>query len=405
MTVHSSDSRFPSAAIVPTETVLRDLVSHTGVEAADVTFAELTTLRVGGRPAATLLCRTAEAVATVVGTLDTAKIPVLVVGGGSNLVVGEEVSELVAVVLEDAGDAGGAGQVDIDTGSGVVRAFGGVVWDRLVAATVDAGLGGLECLSGIPGSVGATPVQNVGAYGAEVSQTLHRVQLYDRSTGDLSWVSPESLDLGYRYSNLKFTSRAVVTSVEFALTTDGLSSPLRFGELARRLGVSDTGDTGDTGDNAARRPVADVRETVLDLRRSKGMVLDAADHDTWSAGSFFTNPVVDTEVADRVRQSVAETRGEADAAAMPRFPAGDGQEKLSAAWLIERAGFSRGWHVDGNDRAGLSSRHTLALTNRGGAASADIVGLARAIRDGVRETFGVTLVPEPVWVGVELDGR
>ncbi|MDN6325700.1 MAG: UDP-N-acetylmuramate dehydrogenase, partial [Corynebacterium sp.] len=144
-----------------------------------------------------------------------------------------------------------------------------------------------------------------------------------------------------------------------------------------------------------------------ELRRGKGMVLDAADHDTWSAGSFFTNPVVDTATADEVQRLVASSRGEQDAAAMPRFPAGDAAgentEKLSAAWLIERAGFDRGWHVPGHARAGLSGKHTLALTNRGQASSADVVELARAVRDGVRDTFGVTLVPEPVWIGVTLD--
>lgn len=377
-------------------------------ERADVgtsarSFTELTTLRVGGTPSVVLSCRSQSAAAEVVGTLDAEDVPLLVVGGGSNLVVGEDVPGLVAVVLEAPGSAEDDGLLEIDRGTGVVRAFAGLVWDNVVAATVDAGLGGLECLSGIPGSVGATPVQNVGAYGAEVSQTLRRVQLFDRTTGQTSWVGPEALDLAYRYSNLKFTSRAVVTAVEFQLTTDGLSAPLRFGELARRLGVG-AGEA--AGDGDARRPVHQVRETVLELRRGKGMVLDPDDHDTWSAGSFFTNPVVDSAVADEVQRIVGTTRGAEDAAGMPRFPAGgpdDGREKLSAAWLIERAGFTRGWHVPGNDRAGLSTKHTLALTNRGSATSSDIVGLARAVRDGVRDTFGVTLVPEPVWVGVALD--
>ncbi|MGP9722603.1 UDP-N-acetylmuramate dehydrogenase [Corynebacterium sp. AOP40-9SA-29] len=377
---------------------LGHLTSRDDVETSSRSFADLTTLRVGGAPAHTLCCRSADAVAEVVRSLDEAGVPLLVVGGGSNLVVGEDVAGLVAVVLESEGKDGT--DVAIDAASGVVRAFAGVVWDDLVAATVDAGLGGLECLSGIPGSVGATPVQNVGAYGAEVSQTLHRVQLFDRSTGETSWVSPESLELGYRYSNLKFTSRAVVTAVEFSLSTDGLSAPLRFGELARRLGVTEQ-------DGTSRRPASEVRDMVLELRRGKGMVLDDADHDTWSAGSFFTNPVVDAATADEVQRLVASSRGEQDAAAMPRFPAGDAagekMEKLSAAWLIERAGFARGWHVPGSERAGLSSKHTLALTNRGQASSADIVELARAVRDGVREAFGVTLVPEPVWIGVTLD--
>lgn len=368
-----------------------------GVERTDRSFAALTTLRVGGTPAATLVCSTPAAVATVVGALDGAGVPLLVVGGGSNLVVGEDVGGLVAVVLAPA--RGEDAAPTIDTATGTVTAFAGEVWDDLVAATVAAGLGGLECLSGIPGSVGATPVQNVGAYGAEVSRTLSRVQLHDRTTGTLDWVDPVSLDLAYRYSNLKFTGRAVVTAVEFRLTTDGLSAPLRFGELARRLGVT-------ADEDRPRRPVADVREAVLALRRGKGMVLDPADHDTWSAGSFFTNPVVpDAAARDAVLAAVTDRCGADVAESMPCFAAGEGF-KLSAAWLIDRAGFGKGWQVPasegGTGRAGLSTKHTLALTNRGGATTADIVALATAVRDGVRAAFGVTLVPEPVWVGVTL---
>ncbi|RRQ02008.1 UDP-N-acetylenolpyruvoylglucosamine reductase, partial [Corynebacterium bovis] len=296
-------------------------------------FAHLTTLRTGDTPAATVACTTPEAVAAVVRDLDAAGRDVLVVGGGSNLVVGEDVGGLVVVLVttgDDArltgadapapGDPAG-GDVTVDRRTGTVRAFAGVTWDDLVARTVAEGLGGLECLSGIPGSVGATPVQNVGAYGAEVSQTLSRVHLHDRTTGRSGWVGPEDLDLGYRHSNLKFTGRAVVTEVEFTLRTDGLSLPLRFGELARRLGV-DADAAADAGDGA-RRPVAEVREAVLDLRRGKGMVLDPDDHDTWSAGSFFTNPVVVGDAArDAVIARVRERCGDAEAAAVPCYAAG-----------------------------------------------------------------------------------
>ena len=381
------------------------------VTTAEVDFAALTTLRVGGAPAATVVCRSAEAVAEVVGTLDGQDVPLLVVGGGSNLVVGQDVDDRVVVLIAAGGSEGESDTpVQIDTETGLVRAFAGVVWDDLVAATVEAGLGGVECLSGIPGSVGATPVQNVGAYGAEVSQVLHRVQLFDRTTGELGWVSPESLDLAYRYSNLKFTNRAVVTAVEFQLTTDGLSAPLRFGELARRLGVTE--EEGAAGQ--ARRPVAEVRDAVLALRAGKGMVLDEDDHDTWSAGSFFTNPVVTGEdTRDAVIDAVTSRCGAETAASMPCYPAGtdvDGtpQFKFSAAWLIERAGFPKGWQVPadqgGTGRAGLSTKHTLALTNRGSAVSEDIVQLARAVRAGVQDAFGVTLEPEPVWIGVSIEG-
>ncbi|MDK8870926.1 UDP-N-acetylmuramate dehydrogenase [Corynebacterium macclintockiae] len=402
-----------------------------GARVTSRSFADMTTLRIGAAPAGVVECSSAEAVAQVVSFLDAHTQPLLVVGGGSNLVVGEvdEVSQLVAVLLSAGGGEGGVDNKDaeekgaeddvmIDRETGVVRAFAGVEWDQLVAATVEAGLGGLECLSGIPGSVGATPVQNVGAYGAEVAQVLRRVQLFDRASGELEWVEPSALELGYRYSNLKFTSRAVVTAVEFQLTTDGLSVPLRYGELARRLGVD--ADEAAAGD--IRRPAADVRQAVLELRAGKGMVLDMADHDTWSAGSFFTNPIVTGEEArDAVVAAVREKCGDAEAESMPLYPVkgggagaggvagagaagvGEPQFKFSAAWLIERAGFAKGWHVPGNDRASLSTKHTLALTNRGAATSEDVVELARAVRAGVCEAFGVVLEPEPIWVGVSID--
>ena len=408
-----------------------DPVAIPGARVTSRSFADMTTLRIGAAPAGVVECSSAEAVAQVVSFLDAHTQPLLVVGGGSNLVVGEgdEVSQLVVVLLSAGGGEGGVDKkgaeeksveddVMIDRETGVVRAFAGVEWDQLVAATVEAGLGGLECLSGIPGSVGATPVQNVGAYGAEVAQVLRRVQLFDRASGELEWVEPSALELGYRYSNLKFTSRAVVTAVEFQLTTDGLSVPLRYGELARRLGVD--ADEAAAGD--IRRPAADVRQAVLELRAGKGMVLDAADHDTWSAGSFFTNPIVTGEEArDAVVAAVREKCGDAEAESMPLYPVkgggaraggvagagaagvGEPQFKFSAAWLIERAGFAKGWHVPGNDRASLSTKHTLALTNRGAATSEDVVELARAVRAGVREAFGGVLEPEPIWVGVSID--
>ncbi|MGJ4100151.1 UDP-N-acetylmuramate dehydrogenase [Corynebacterium macclintockiae] len=422
-----------------------DPVAIPGARVTSRSFADMTTLRIGAAPAGVVECSSAEAVAQVVSFLDAHTQPLLVVGGGSNLVVGEgdEVSQLVVVLLSAGGGEGGVDKkgaeeksveddVMIDRETGVVRAFAGVEWDQLVAATVEAGLGGLECLSGIPGSVGATPVQNVGAYGAEVAQVLRRVQLFDRASGELEWVEPSALDLGYRYSNLKFTSRAVVTAVEFQLTTDGLSVPLRYGELARRLGVD--ADEAAAGD--IRRPAADVRQAVLELRAGKGMVLDEADHDTWSAGSFFTNPIVTGEEArDAVVAAVREKCGDAEAESMPLYPVkgggagaggvagagaagaaggagaagvgaagvGEPQFKFSAAWLIERAGFAKGWHVPGNDRASLSTKHTLALTNRGTATSEDVVELARAVRAGVCEAFGVVLEPEPIWVGVSID--
>ena len=360
----------------------------------DVAFRDLTTLRLGGKPAAAVRCATVDAVVEVVRELDGAGVPLLIVGGGSNLVVADEPGDLVAVVIEADDVVLGTSGHGLDVDGATVEAEAGAVWDDVVEMSVAAGFGGLECLSGIPGSAGATPVQNVGAYGAEVSSTLEGVRLYDRRTGVDEWVSPESLDLAYRYSNLKFTARAVVLAVRFRLTVDGLSAPLRYGELAKRLGVGP--EEGASGE--ARRPVADVREAVLALRRGKGMVLDDADHDTWSAGSFFTNPIVGEAEVENVRERVAATCGDDVAQSMPSYPGG----KLSAAWLIERAGFPKG-HPGEGAPARLSTKHTLALTNRGDATAADLIALAREIRDGVRDAFGVSLVPEPVWIGAELD--
>lgn len=360
----------------------------------DVAFRDLTTLRLGGKPAAAVRCATVDAVVEVVRELDGAGVPLLIVGGGSNLVVADDPGDLVAVIVEADDVVLGTSGRGLDVDGAIVEAEAGAVWDDVVEMSVAAGFGGLECLSGIPGSAGATPVQNVGAYGAEVSSTLEGVRLYDRRTGADEWVSPESLELAYRFSNLKFTARAVVLAVRFRLTVDGLSAPLRYGELAKRLGVGP--EEGASGE--ARRPVADVREAVLALRRGKGMVLDDADHDTWSAGSFFTNPIVGEAEVEGVRERVASVCGAEVAESMPSYPGG----KLSAAWLIERAGFPKG-HPGEGAPARLSTKHTLALTNRGMATSADLIALAREIRDGVRDAFGVTLVPEPVWIGAELD--
>lgn len=362
----------------------------------DLAFAELTTLRLGGAPAAVVTCGTVDAVVAVVRELDEAGVPLLVVGGGSNLVVADDPGDLVAVVIRADGVTMGTTGSGLDVDGAIMEAEAGAVWDDVVGMSVDAGFGGLECLSGIPGSAGATPVQNVGAYGVEVSAYLEGVRLYDRRTGADEWVSPDSLDLAYRFSNLKFTERAVVLAVRFRLTADGLSAPLRYGELAKRLGVGPD-DKGDDG-LGARRGVAEVREAVLALRRGKGMVLDDADHDTWSAGSFFTNPIVGEAEVESVRERVAARCGDEVAASMPSYPGG----KLSAAWLIERAGFPKG-HPGADAPVRLSTKHTLALTNRGGATAADLIALAREVRDGVRDAFGVTLVPEPVWIGASID--
>lgn len=378
---------------------LRTLADAGVLERLDgVEFSQLTTFHLGGAPRVAVRAATGEAAAAVVRALDAAGVELLIVGGGSNLLVTDEPLDVVAVLMGDD-------HLEIDASTGVLRAGAGAIWDEVVAASIDAGLGGLECLSGIPGSAGATPVQNVGAYGAEIADVLTRVQLLDRSTGAVEWVPASALDLAYRYSNLKFTARGVVLAVEFQLRTDGLSAPLRFGQLA--------------GEPGQRRDPAEVREEVLGLRRSKGMVHDPEDHDTWSAGSFFTNPVVPETLADEITQVVAAELGADEAAGMPRFPVAAGSMatggsdtgdsdgaaealvKLSAAWLIDRAGFAKGY--PGADApARLSTKHTLALTNRGAARAADVVKLARDVRAGVQEKFGVQLEPEPLWIGLEI---
>lgn len=355
---------------------------------SETTFADLTTLRIGGAPLVTVRCASAEAAIAALAALDDASQDYLVVGGGSNLVVAEGQLDVVVVILD-------FDNIDASVADGLVRADAGAVWDDVVALSVDCGLGGIECLSGIPGNAGAVPVQNVGAYGAETSDVLTQVYLYERATRTASWVPAEDLELAYRYSNLKFTGRGVVLAIELQLTTDGLSKPLRFGQLTQNPGE--------------RRPVAEVREEVLKLRRGKGMVLDPEDHDTWSAGSFFTNPIVEPQLADSIQVTVRAARGDEDADRMPRHvvpstASGEGKEKLSAAWLIERAGFAKGYPgQQSGARATLSTKHTLALTNRGEATADDIVALAREIRAGVQKAFGVTLEPEPIWLGVNIE--
>lgn len=341
----------------------------------DVAMAELTTLRTGGPARTVLYCPTTTAVTAAVRALDRAGEPILVLGGGSNLLVA------------DAGFGGTVVQVgtrgtQVSAGGGLVHVEAGVSWDAVVARTIVAGSGGLECLSGIPGCAGATPVQNVGAYGVEIAALLRRVQLLDRASGEVGWVEPAELGLAYRSSALKHTDTAVVLAVELRLRPDGSSAALTYRELTSALDVG-----------AGRRlPAAQVRTAVLRLRRDKGMVSNAADHDSWSAGSFFTNPVLGEE---QLRGVLARTGPE-----VPRYPGPDGT-KLSAGWLIERAGFTRGYPGP-NFRARLSTKHALALTNRGGARTADLLALARVVREGVDRAFGVVLQPEPVLVGCAL---
>lgn len=344
----------------------------------------LTTLRLGGPAHDVVRCAGTAALVETLGTLDAAGTPVLIVGGGSNLVIGDDGFPGTAVVIESSGYTFGDEQ-----GRPYVSADAGLEWDTLVAATVDAGFGGLECLSGIPGSTGATPVQNVGAYGVEVADILRAVRVYDRTTRTTRTLGPDDLQLGYRSSILKYRDEKVVVSASFWLTPDRRSRPLRYRELSAALGV----EPGESAD------AAEVRRTVLGLRTGKGMVLNPSDHDTWSAGSFFTNPVVDAARAPEILERIAARVG--TEVSIPRYPAPGGAVKLSAGWLIERAGFAKGYPGD-HSPVRLSTKHTLALTNRGQASTADLLSLAREVKAGVLAAFGVDLHPEPVLVGCTL---
>jgi UDP-N-acetylmuramate dehydrogenase len=338
-----------------------------------------TTLHLGG-PAREFVTATSEAeLIDAVRRADEAGEPVLVLAGGSNLVIADEGFDGTVVkvatrgIAPDVEDDPAAGQGSC--GGVLVTVAAGETWDDLVARAVESQWVGVEALSGIPGSVGATPIQNVGAYGQEVSQTIAQVRVWDRKLKGVRTFANADCGFGYRHSRFKADpGRHVVLDVTFQLRQGDLGAPATYAELVRTLGVEAGG----------RAPLKEVREAVLGLRRGKGMVLDAADHDTWSAGSFFTNPVVAPEAVP-------------DGA--PAWPQPDGTVKTSAAWLIEHAGFGKG---HGNAAVSLSTKHTLALTNRGSARTADLLDLAREVRDGVERRFGIRLVNEPVLVGCEL---
>jgi UDP-N-acetylmuramate dehydrogenase len=341
-------------------------------------LAPLTTFRLGGPAARLVTATTDDEVIETVRAADGAGTPLLLIGGGSNLVIGDDGFDGTALRIATRGCALDGTRLELAAGEN---------WSEAVARTVQAGLAGIECLAGIPGCAGATPIQNVGAYGQEVSSTITEVLVYDRAARDTRTLTGAECGFAYRDSRFKADpSRYVVLRVRYRLEdAAGLSAPVKYAEVARALGVS----------TAERVPVATVRETVLKLRAGKGMVLDPEDRDTWSAGSFFTNPILpDADFADfldRVRDRLGPD------ARPPAFPDGDGRTKTSAAWLIDKAGFTKGY---GTGPARISTKHTLALTNRGSARTEDLLALAREVRDGVRAAFGVTLVNEPVMVGV-----
>jgi UDP-N-acetylmuramate dehydrogenase len=350
------------------------------LESADLTtgrrggvmLADYTTLRLGGPSSDFVLAHSDSELIETVTAADAAGTPLLVLGGGSNLVVADE--GFAGTVVRVATQGLSFEPDDEKPAHVVVRAAAGENWDHVAGETVARGLAGVETLSGIPGLVGATPIQNVGAYGTELSDVVTTVRAFDRAERAQVTLDAAACGFGYRTSALKGHDRYLVLGIEISLTQSATSAPVRYAELARKLGV-------ELGATASAR---DVRDAVLELRAAKGMLVDPADPDSVSAGSFFTNPVVDaTQLPDGA----------------PAWPMPDGRVKTSAAWLIERAGFSRGFGVGA---VGLSTKHTLALVNRGGASASELIALARTVRDGVRDRFGISLDVEPVLVGLSL---
>jgi UDP-N-acetylmuramate dehydrogenase len=351
-------------------------------------LSDLTTLRLGGPPRRLVEATTEGELVAFVREADDAGEPVLVLAGGSNVVVADAGFDGTAVRVMTRGveqQRRSDGRVWLDVAAGEA-------WDAFVAFCVEHDLAGVEALSGIPGSVGATPIQNVGAYGQEVADVLVGVRALDRTTGEIHALEVEECLFDYRTSVFKRDpGRWLVLGVSFAFEPSGESEPVRYAELAGRLGI----------DEGARAPLAEVRAAVLELRRGKGMVLDPNDLDTVSAGSFFTNPTLRAHAFDELVERVASRLGAH--VVPPSWPASHHRYvKTSAAWLIQRAGFERG-HGD-PDGIAISTKHTLALTNRGAGTTCQLVALARELAEGVDEAFGIRLVPEPVFVGHSWDG-
>ncbi|MGV1035528.1 MAG: UDP-N-acetylmuramate dehydrogenase [Candidatus Nanopelagicales bacterium] len=335
----------------------------------DVRLAGLTTLRVGG-PARTFIEVTDEdELISVTAQADASGEPLLLLSGGSNVVIGDDGFPGTVVRICTRGV-----EVTPDDDHVLLTLAAGESWDRLVARAASDAWSGIEALSGIPGSVGATPIQNVGAYGHEVAEVITAVTAYNRTTGRVEVLDAHACGFGYRSSRFKSEpGQWVILRVAFRLETSPLSAPIKYADLAERLRAL-------PGD---RVPAINVRRKVLDIRRAKGMVLDIDDHDTWSVGSFFTNPIVTSEQADALPPQA------------PRWPTSDSRVKISAAWLIDNSGFGRGWPNDPDADASLSTKHPLAVTNRGHAKTADILDVARSVRDGVQRAMGITLAPEP----------
>lgn len=347
----------------------------------DVSLSPLTTLGLGGPARRLVEARTDDQLVDAVASADRSGEPLLVLGGGSNVVISDAGFDGTVVRILTCGvEASGGGERML------LRVSAGEPWEDVVGRSVEAGLAGIECLSGIPGLTGATPIQNVGAYGQQVSDTIVSVQVYDRETRSIVDLAHGRCEFGYRTSVMRNSTRYVVLAVTFALTRSSRAGPLRYPELAGALGAR----------LGARPALGAVREAVLALRRGKGMVLDPDDPDSRSAGSFFLNPVLGADEFAALQRRVEERLG---ARAQPPAWPQTGGVKTSAAWLIAHAGFDRGYT---RGRVGISSKHTLALVNRGEASTAELLELARELRLGVLDKFGIALDPEPTFVGVAL---
>ena len=343
----------------------------------NVSLAALTTLGIGGPASQMWTARTSADVGSACEWCDSHQVPLFVLGGGSNLVIADQGVPGVVVRMAIKGC-----EFVTDASDTLVRAGAGEHWDAVVAATVERGLAGLECLSGIPGTVGGTPIQNVGAYGQDVSDTIYTVDVFDRRSGALATLPAGDCGFSYRNSRFKHDEpgRFIVCAVTFRLRPG--NAAVTYPDVRAALASA----------GIAEPTLAEVRSAVLAIRRRKGMVVDASDPDSRSVGSFFMNPVVPISKRDDVASRVG--------GSVPGYPMADDQVKVPAAWLIEHAGFSRGF-ADGP--VAISSKHPLALVNRGGATARDVLRLASAIKRRVLERFGIALRPEPVFVGLSDD--
>ena len=335
-------------------------------------LSKYTSLRVGG-PAQKIVQVSTEA--EIIAAIEEAgDSPVLIIGGGTNLLISDK--GFAGTVIRISNNSV---QAEVDACSGATLTIGaGEDWDTFVQTTIERGFAGLETLSGIPGTVGAAPIQNIGAYGHEVSEFITRVRTYDRQLKEVYTFTNSQCEFTYRNSYFKaHPGRYVVLDVQFQIRIGEMSDPITYVELAKKLGI-------DPGDKAT---VQQTRAAVLELRSGKGMLLSQDDHDSWSAGSFFTNPIISQQAADALPN------------AAPKWPLNDGRVKISAAWLIENSGIHKGDELGG---ARVSTKHVLALTNSGNATAADIAELARRARNQVKEAFGITLEAEVNLVGVEI---